>query len=73
MTFPSNELNLKDTEYYCQKCKTYVTLRTPNPKCETCGEILVVALRSLLDNSRITGNDELADRAYEPTRRTGKS
>jgi hypothetical protein len=66
------EHNPKLTEYYCQHCKIYITLRAMNPTCE-CGHTLVVALRSLLDGSRITGNNELAVSAIRTTSRTGKS
>ena len=66
MTSPSenseDRFNLKENEYYCEKCKGYIILRAVNPSCPTCGRTLYVALRSLLDGSRITGNDELAAR-----------
>jgi len=67
------EYNPREKEYYCQKCKTYVTLIGVNPSCEKCGETLIVVLTSLLDGSRITGNDELVKSDFGATCRTRKS
>ena len=66
------EYNPKDDEYYCAKCKVFVTLCAINPNCVVCGRTLIVALRSLMDGSRITGNDELAVSIIKPARGTGK-
>ena len=70
MTFPSNP---HSDEYYCEKCKKFIILTEVNPACPDCGQTMVVALRSILDGSRITGNDELAQRISRTTRGTGKS
>lgn len=64
--------NLKEKEYYCQHCKTYVILTAINPSCEKCGQSMVVVLRSILDGSRITGNDELANIDFGTARRIRK-
>lgn len=66
------DYNLKEKEYYCEKEKKFLILQAINPVCPDCGTQLVVALRSLIDGSRITGNDELAARNNGPTYRTGK-
>lgn len=60
-------LNPKETEYYCQVCKYFAVMTAINPKCEICNAELVVALRSIIDGSRITGNDELATADFRPT------
>jgi ribosomal protein S27AE len=73
MTSPSEtQFNLKEREYYCEKEKKFFILRAINPSCPDCGRTLVVALRSLLDDSRITGNDELAATDYRATSRIRK-
>lgn len=75
MTYPFEALPTTpiDDEYYCQKDKIFVMSNGVNPACPTCGQTMVVALRSIMDGSRITGNDELAKRTSGTTRGTGKS
>lgn len=73
MTSPSENYNLRETEYYCEKEKKFFILRAVNPVCPDCGQQLYVALRSLLDGSRITGNDELVKPDYRATSGTRKS
>lgn len=65
--------NPKEKEYYCENEKKFFTLVDVNPSCPDCGRTLIVALRSLLDGSRITGNDELASRDYRAAFRIRKS
>jgi len=67
------EYNLKEDEYYCSHCKEFVVLKAINPTCIVCNRTLYVALRSLMDGSRITGNDELAERNSRPAPGTRKS
>lgn len=67
------EHNPKDREYYCEKCKTFVILRAMNPLCVICSRTLYVASRSLIDGSRITGNDELVKSDFRPTSGARKS
>lgn len=67
------DYNLREKEYYCQRCKTYVVLAEVNPTCSECGETLIVVLTSLLDGSRITGNDELVKIDFGATCRIRKS
>jgi DNA-directed RNA polymerase subunit RPC12/RpoP len=67
------EYNLKETEYYCSKCKQYFILMSLSPSCPNCGSVLYVALRSILDGTRITGNDELANTDFRAASRVRKS
>lgn len=51
-------------EVWCPSCKKYSWTIDASPVCEDCfGKPLITVVYSIVDNTRITGNDELGPRS----------
>ena len=42
-------------EMYCQSCKDTFISNQPAPKCELCGNLLIVVVKSMITGEPITG------------------
>src|SRR5215510_12779901 len=54
-------------EVWCPRCKTYGMTDLVAPECGACGATCITVLYSIMDGTRLTGNDELAQRDMRPT------
>lgn len=66
---PSDMINLDrmKREVYCMTCKDTFISNLPAPKCELCGNDLIVVIKSMLTGKRLTGENELVNGNSRPT------
>lgn len=51
--------NHKTREVYCGHCKYYIITKDIPAICEVCSSPMITVIYSIIDGSRITGNNEL--------------